>query len=368
MAALDFAALLSHERQRRKTKKAAVKQVESEVLGLHRPAPSLALLDREGAPSTLKYCNNFLSTDEANHLEAIIRKEHGKGEWLTLPKRKLLNLGGVPHPDGMIAEELPAWVREMLVPRLQAVGAFPADVLPDQVLLNEYGPGQGIDPHTDGPLFAPVVAIVSLASSALLHFLEPPDNIDGTSGTRGYGWAELGPSVASVALMPGSLLVFSDHAYKHLWHGVPDLHEERISEHTLNSKEAGLELGAVVPRGRRLSFTIRAVQRVAVPAGHFWDEMQRVEARRRRGWWAQAVSERSELHKEKSAGLRPTAIEWPAVACDEKQKSHKEISDAAEVCLEKEMKQSSASLPWIETLKLPDASEHLPMKLEWPES
>jgi alkylated DNA repair protein alkB family protein 6 len=40
----------------------------------------------------------------------------------------------------------------------------------NHILVNEYLPGQGIMPHQDGPLYHPVVAILSLGSPALMHF------------------------------------------------------------------------------------------------------------------------------------------------------------------------------------------------------
>ena len=39
------------------------------------------------------------------------------------------------------------------------------------MLLNEYQPGQGIDAHRDGPLYAPRVAILSLCSHCAFEFL-----------------------------------------------------------------------------------------------------------------------------------------------------------------------------------------------------
>eukprot|EP00928_Gymnodinium_smaydae_P050379 TRINITY_DN3393_c0_g1_i1.p2 TRINITY_DN3393_c0_g1~~TRINITY_DN3393_c0_g1_i1.p2 ORF type:complete len:224 (-),score=37.00 TRINITY_DN3393_c0_g1_i1:252-923(-) len=212
---------------------------------------------------------------------------------LALPKRRLLNLGGVPHPDGMIAEALPEWLlTSPALARLRDAGVFPAGMEPNQVLLNEYTAGQGIDPHCDGPLFEPCVAILSLGSSALLHFLEPPESIDGVAGTRRRGWAELGPAAATVLLQPGSLLVFSDDAYQRLWHGVPDVLEELVDGRCLNREQLGVPLGSRIERGQRLSLTIRAVRRVAVPAGEFLTESQAEEAKRRRCWWARSISER----------------------------------------------------------------------------
>lgn len=41
---------------------------------------------------------------------------------------------------------------------------------PNHVLINEYHPDQGIMPHCDGPLYDPLVAILSLGSSVVFDF------------------------------------------------------------------------------------------------------------------------------------------------------------------------------------------------------
>ena len=66
---------------------------------------------------------------------------------------------------------------------------------------SRYRRGQGIAPHQDGPLYHPVVAILSLAGPAMLQF-----------------WPSLratkdGCPDASVMCLPNSLLVFSEDAY-----------------------------------------------------------------------------------------------------------------------------------------------------------
>ena len=74
----------------------------------------------------------------------------------------------------MIQESLPAWLQSV-VDRVNSVGALsdsgasPAN----HVLLNEYLPGQGIMPHTDGDLFFPLISTVSLGSHAVLNYYEP---------------------------------------------------------------------------------------------------------------------------------------------------------------------------------------------------
>lgn len=51
--------------------------------------------------------------------------------------------------------------------------AFKPEQRPNHVLINEYLSGQGINPHSDGPAFTPLIATISLGGSVLLDFCEP---------------------------------------------------------------------------------------------------------------------------------------------------------------------------------------------------
>ncbi len=72
----------------------------------------------------------------------------------------------------MIPEPLPPWLQSVVdrVNAIKPADAFPESNQANHVLLNEYTPGQGILPHTDGPLFFPVIATVSLGSHTVLDF------------------------------------------------------------------------------------------------------------------------------------------------------------------------------------------------------
>ena len=125
--------------------------------------------------------------------------------WTRLRGRRLQNLGRVAEapPEGMHAEPLPPWVASVC-DALVAAGVFDADAPPNHVLLNEYQPGQGIDAHRDGPLYAPRVAILSLCSHCAFEFLRNDAARD---------------AVCSLLLPPRGVLVFSDDAYHELLHG-----------------------------------------------------------------------------------------------------------------------------------------------------
>ncbi len=111
---------------------------------------------------------------------------------------------------------------------LTAQGFF--DQPPDQVIVNEYLPGQGIAAHVDcEPCFGDTIAVLSLGSSVLMDFTEK------ASGRR-----------ESIDLEPGSLLVLTDRARYHWRHG--------IAARQNDPSPIGRR-----PRQRRVSITFRQV-------------------------------------------------------------------------------------------------------------
>ncbi|CAK0826618.1 unnamed protein product, partial [Prorocentrum cordatum] len=185
MTSLDFSALLREERARRREQAraeaaAAEAREGAEWAPLAERVPLELEGHRVGAELGLESCfyvPDFLSEEEASALEARALRpgaEHAAGHrpgagWTSLPGRRLLCLGGVPSSAGMFAEPLPPFAAE-LVQALAQAEVFGAGAVPDQLLVNEYAPGQGIDPHQDGPLYEPMAAIVSLGGPALLDF------------------------------------------------------------------------------------------------------------------------------------------------------------------------------------------------------
>jgi alkylated DNA repair dioxygenase AlkB len=97
----------------------------------------------------------------------------------------------------------------------------------DQMLVNEYLPGQGIALHRDYEPFDRTVASLSLLAACVMDFR----HID--SGRR-----------ESLLLAPRSLLVLSDDA-RYRW------------EHGIARRKTDRWQGTVIPRRRRLSITLR---------------------------------------------------------------------------------------------------------------
>nr|MCU0491978.1 alpha-ketoglutarate-dependent dioxygenase AlkB [Chloroflexaceae bacterium] len=118
-----------------------------------------------------------------------------------------------------------------LPPWLQRIAAqLRADELvqhePDQAIINEYEPGQGIADHVDcTPCFNDVVISLSLASAVVMDVKQKGQSVP-------------------VLLEPRSLLVLRGEARYDWTHGIA-----RRQHDTVN--------GEILPRGRRLSVTFR---------------------------------------------------------------------------------------------------------------
>jgi len=126
---------------------------------------------------------------------------------------------------------LPAWLGPLGQTLALEHGFVPA---PDQVIVNEYLPGQGISRHVDCvPCFGRMIAIISLAAPIAMVLFHP-----GT-GVRHV-----------LRLEPRSLLVLADEARYQWSHEIPARKSDRVG-------------GMLVARRRRLSVTFRNVIRQA---------------------------------------------------------------------------------------------------------
>ncbi|MEU9114382.1 alpha-ketoglutarate-dependent dioxygenase AlkB [Streptomyces sp. NPDC048483] len=181
----------------------------------------------------LRYDADWLAPDACGALLARI----DAGAWSTELKRRVQHYGrrydygrrsvAAEGPDA-VAPAVPAWLREVAA-RLADEGVM--DRQADQVIVNEYLPGQGISAHVDCvPCFGPVVAAVSLGSGCVMDFSDP-----GT-GTK-----------AGAPLAPGSLCVMTGPA-RFTW------------RHAIAARKSDPgPAGGRVPRGRRVSVTFRTL-------------------------------------------------------------------------------------------------------------
>lgn len=122
--------------------------------------------------------------------------------------------------------DLPDWLAP-LAERLATAGWFPRR--PDQVIVNEYAPGQGISAHIDcAPCFGDTIASLSLGSPAVMRFTRP------------------GEAPVDLPLPARSLVVLCGEA-RYAW------------RHAIPARRSDPGPHGRIPRARRVSLTFRTV-------------------------------------------------------------------------------------------------------------
>lgn len=214
------------------------------------------------APESVYYIPEYLSIEQELHLIDQIYRQ----KWAVLSNRRLQNHGGIPHIKGMFAAPLPNYLRSICDELYDKYKIWSKK--PNHVLVNEYLIKQGIDPHKDGPVYEPFVAIISLESTVLIEFVPDPFDtkyVDETGEPRVGVVDDRTPF--SLILEPRSLFVFSDDVYHHYLHKIE--HSEKIE--IMNNKNiANIEQLAnkdiklnetTIERSRRISLTCRVVKK-----------------------------------------------------------------------------------------------------------
>ena len=168
---------------------------------------------------------------------AITPGQSASWNTMTYAKRRVAMFDSpLPGPLAVIASSL------------VAAGVF--QLTPNHVLVNEYLPGQGILPHTDGPLYQPKTATLSIGGTHVLLKLAKRLSAD-----------QIGIQENKVALEvllegTGSLVTFCDEAYTKYVHSIDDqVTEEQASDCCCNAKT-----GTTITRGYRISLTFRLKQ------------------------------------------------------------------------------------------------------------
>lgn len=184
-----------------------------------------------GLPPGAVCLAGFISPSEE---EALVGHLDG-GEWNSELKRRVQHFGyrydykaRAVTADAYLGV-LPDWLRP-LGERLAPAGFI--DDMPDQVIANEYMPGQGISAHVDCvPCFDDTIVSVSLLSRCEMVFRQK------RSGAR-----------RAIILEPRSALVMTGAARYDWTHEIP----ARKSDHVDGRK---------IERSRRISLTFRKVVR-----------------------------------------------------------------------------------------------------------
>lgn len=179
--------------------------------------------------SGLTYVPDYITLGQEADLITIIDKQ----PWLTDLKRRAQHYGykydyTARRVDAsMKIEEIPEWLQGYC-DNLENKGHFPKK--PDQVIINEYQPGQGITSHIDcTPCFEEAIASISLGSPCIMDFIHSKTN-----------------EKISVLLEPRSLFVLSGDA-RYLW------------KHSIAGRKNDKYNGEIIQRNRRISLTFRNV-------------------------------------------------------------------------------------------------------------
>jgi alkylated DNA repair dioxygenase AlkB len=177
----------------------------------------------------LIYLPNFISPIEQQKLLEII----GESTWLGDLNRRVQHHGykydykkrGIDI--SMKLDKLPEWATT-LSNKIHQQKLMP--YLPDQLIVNEYLPGQGIAPHIDcEPCFEGVIASLSLGAACVMDF------------TNNYSNEK-----KSILLEAQSLLVLGDEA-RYGW------------KHGIAARKSDMYNGLKMLRQRRVSLTFRKV-------------------------------------------------------------------------------------------------------------
>ena len=152
----------------------------------------------------LQYVENYIDETQHDWLLDQIKKH----EWLDDLKRRVQHYGfkydykarKVNHD--MRIGELPEWLKR-LSHKLHKDGYMPE--VADQVIVNEYEPGQGISSHIDcEPCFQDTIVSLSLRSGCVMNFTNKSDKT----------------KKIPVWLAPRSLVVLSEEARYDWLHGI----------------------------------------------------------------------------------------------------------------------------------------------------
>ena len=191
------------------------------MTGLLFDIPAPAAPDMPG----LQYLPDFITANEERALIEIIDQQ----PWLNDLKRRVQHYGyKYDYTARKVTADsylgpLPDW----LIPITQKL-PFKPDQAPNQVIVNEYLPGQGISAHVDCvPCFGDTIASLSLGLGAVMQFINRNEKQE-------------------IYLEPRSLVVLTGPA-RYEW------------QHAIPARKSDVVDGFKTERGRRVSLTFRTV-------------------------------------------------------------------------------------------------------------
>ncbi|XP_061933751.1 alpha-ketoglutarate-dependent dioxygenase alkB homolog 6 isoform X2 [Apis cerana] len=169
-------------------------------------------------PNLAIYIPNFITQEEEVEIIKCINSVPVP-KWTQLSHRRLQNWGGIPHPKGMIAEDIPI-------------------------------------AHSDGPLFHPIVTTISCGSHTLLDFYKRINNIEQHQLNFEF----------SLLLERRSLFILQEELYHNYLHSIAERDTDIISKSVIKNLDICGEKfldGETLKRGIRLSLTIRHVPKTS---------------------------------------------------------------------------------------------------------
>lgn len=265
----------SHIRRAEQNRATAHLAADATATSLSRkPSVDVSHIDLEkyaiGSIPGLYYIPDYVSAAEEAQMLRFI-KDTPKELKSQLTKRTVQEWGctmcGECQKSFVSDANMPPWVQEALDMQVYD-GLFTPTTFPNSVRIHEYQQGEGIGPHCDGPIYVPMVTVLSLASSCLMSFyprqgLYENHPMDHYNDTFKFAEGEIGQRVPlqSVVLEPRSLLIFSGEGYYHYPHGVSDKAQDDLSSNLVGTvvNRAFLRDKEVtsIPRTFRASITTR---------------------------------------------------------------------------------------------------------------
>ncbi|MCX8525615.1 alpha-ketoglutarate-dependent dioxygenase AlkB [Chryseobacterium formosus] len=180
--------------------------------------------------SGLLYQDDFLSIEE----EKVMISEIDNAVWDTNLKRRVQHYGYMYDykkkniDQDLKINKLPDW---LLALERKIRTTFNLENSFDQVIINEYEPGQGISNHIDCvPCFEDVIISISLLSSCVMQFSKDVEKHE-------------------ILLQPRSILLLSGEARYHWKHGIKSVKNDKFQN-------------TAIPRTRRISITFRKIKTI----------------------------------------------------------------------------------------------------------
>eukprot|EP00796_Vickermania_ingenoplastis_P011044 gene11044-7677_t len=241
--------------------------------------------------SSLYYIPNYISKEEeAQIVKHVQRTPEGLKSKLT--KRTCQEWGctmcDVCHKSFVADTTMPAWVQQT-TEMLLYDGIFTPATFPNSVRIHEYEKNEGIGPHADGPIYVPLVSVLSGASTSVMHFYprtplhkDPMQHYKDTFQFKDGAIGSQAP-LLSVVLEPRSLLLFTGDVYYDHPHGISDepvvdlspaVSGQIVNRHLLEDKDI-----QQVVRDYRVSITTRNL----LPRCR--DQPRRAEFSMKRAWY-----------------------------------------------------------------------------------